>query len=168
MKTLVFLALSLIACNQTSAADHVFTPTGANHRFVVDAALLAKTPRWNPLSEECPVTAAQAIKIAARYHEQIMPNGRSESRTFLLTGAALVACDHDRWFWVVQYEGAFNPNWPDRRPDDPSGAWIPVLTNRYPVLLSGKMPPRTTTGNTLPAAIRQYDGRTDNLDVAPE
>lgn len=151
-----FSMLVVIALCLTSLlrADE-FYPEGSDVVFSITPEVLAQTPAWNPLAGPAPVSAADAIRIAAAYHKKIIPSGRTDWYVFDLAGAILVRADNDRWYWVVQYRAHFDPI---RRPSEKgtvSSGWIgpKIAHNRYPVLFNGELAPSRPRKPALPAAI---------------
>lgn len=133
-----------------------FYPEGSDVVFSITPEILAQTPAWNPLAGQAPVSAADAIRIAAAYHKKIIPSGRTEWYVFDLAGAVLVRSDNDRWYWVVQYRAHFDPIKRPSKDGMVASGWIgPKIThNRYPVLFNGELAPSRLRKPKLPAAIR--------------
>ncbi|MEM9368151.1 MAG: hypothetical protein AAGD07_19320 [Planctomycetota bacterium] len=150
-----FITFVCCCCCSYAFSDE-FRPAGVNEVFTVTAEVLATTPAYDPLAGPIPVSASTAIRVAAKYHKAQFPGGRSDWYLFELSGATLVRGEHERWYWIVQYRGIFDP----RMPGDPSRrrpggyASIPtVVHNRYPVLMTGKLAPRRLRLPRLPAAV---------------
>ncbi|WP_430452249.1 hypothetical protein [Rhodopirellula europaea] len=157
MRFLILVAFLAIANTVLQADD--YCPEGSGDVFTVTPEILATTPAWNPLSDEVPVSAATAIRVAATYHNKIIPTGRTEWYVFELAGATLVRSENDRWYWVVQYNARFDPDVKPSKDGKLVGGWIgPTIShNRYPVLLNGKLAPSHPRRPELPAAIRPVD-----------
>ncbi|MCC9656749.1 hypothetical protein [Rhodopirellula halodulae] len=176
MRYLILVAILAIA-NTVLQADN-YCPEGSDDVFTVTPEILATTPAWNPLSDEVPVSAANAIRVAATYHNKIIPTGRTEWYVFELAGATLVRSENDRWYWVVQYNAHFDPDVKPPKDGKLVGGWIgPAIShNRYPVLLNGKLAPshrRRSSSNFAKNCVSDLNSRrritmcwTEDRDVA--
>jgi hypothetical protein len=155
---LLILGIVAVCHNALLRADD-FYPEGSDVVFSVTPEILAQTPAWNPLAGQTPVSAADAIRIAAEYHKKIIPSGRTQWYVFDLAGASLVRSDNDRWYWVVQYRAYFDPEKHPSEDGKVGRGWIgPKIThNRYPVLFDGKLAPSRPRRPKMPAAIRPAD-----------
>jgi len=161
MRNLFFFA-AYVACSISFADD--FHPEGSEDVFTVTQEILAETPKCDPLTGEMPVSAAAAIRVAAEYHNKTIPNGRTTWYVFELAGATLVRAEDDRWYWVVQYRGLFDPRLEPRADGKLAGGYSftgPKRThNRYPVLMNGKLAPHHPVRAELPTAIRPVSNET--------
>jgi hypothetical protein len=153
------ILVAFVSCFTALLRADDFFPEGADVVFSVTPEILAQTPAWNPLTGQAPVSAADAIRIAAEYHKKIIPSGRTQWYVFDLAGASLVRSDNDRWYWVVQYRAHFDPEKQPSEDGKLGSGWIgPKIThNRYPVLFDGKLAPSRPRRPELPAAIRPAD-----------
>lgn len=165
MRCLILVA----ACLVTSASlAKDFYSEGCRDVFTVTNEILAGTPRCDPLAGELPVSAAAAIRIAAKYHSRMMPKGRTTWHVYELGGATLVRAENERWYWIVQFRGLFDfdPHIERRDGELPSGGYSypgPKTTyNRYPVLMTGQLAPHRPRDPKLPAAIRPVSDNTGN------
>jgi hypothetical protein len=151
----LLLAFTCLACSALLADD--FYPEGSDDVFNVTNEILAATPECDPLTDDLPVSATTAIRIAAEYHNKIIPKGRTTWYVFNLAGATLVRSEDNRWYWVVQYRGHFDPHFEPRADGKLVGGYSfhgPKIThNRYPVLMNGKLAPHHPRRPKLPTAI---------------
>ncbi|WDQ15182.1 hypothetical protein [Rhodopirellula sp. P2] len=142
-----------------------FHVNGTGDVFTVTAETLAKTPQWDPLVSECPVSVASAIKVAREYHDKAIPEGRTTFHAWQLAGATLVRHEGGHWYWIVQYRGLFDPQFAPSKDGSLTGGYTykgeKTRYNRYPVLLDGRLAPVRLARPPLPAAIKEVKDVTD-------
>ncbi|MEO9592705.1 hypothetical protein [Rhodopirellula bahusiensis] len=132
-----FFAL-LFAGSIAFGEDVYFHPNGTASRLTVDTEVLAATPQWKPSDGPIPLSAADAMVVAAKFHESIDFKGLMCLHKWRVDKAILVSSDDDRWFWVVTYRGLIDPSLLDKTKIANPGPT--VLYNHYPVLLDGTIP----------------------------
>ena len=64
---------------------------------------LEKSPSWNGESENPPLSARKAIKLANEVKDTVVKD--SKEIKWKLREASLVPTDDEKWYWLVYYEG---------------------------------------------------------------
>ncbi|MEO9591038.1 hypothetical protein [Rhodopirellula bahusiensis] len=151
MRTFAVFFFVAMLCSSLDAKE--FRPVDAKVVFSVTEETLETMPAWTPGSGQLPVSAADAIQIAAAFHKRIAPHGRNDTFVFDLAGATLVRAEKDRWYWVVQYRVHYDPV---AKRNGIGGGWVGPMPKQslYPVLLNGKLAPHQPISRKMPAAIQ--------------